>query len=162
MRIVLNSVWYSTVLLSLLMLSSCVTAMSSSGGLKRRLEVEQLFDSGTLLPKHSYYSEGPSVEPEAIIAVSNDYQLQTKLWIKRDWTAKELAQSVRWIRLSEFGLCRADAGVLLAPDGKEIGIWFSKKNSAVIRQPASGVVEVYPFIYQGTSACSRQDRHDDF
>ncbi len=158
----LNIVLYSTVLLSLLMLGSCVAAMSGSGGLKRRLEVEQLFDSGTLLPNYSYYSEGPPVEPEAIIAISNKFQLQTKLWVKRDWTAKELAESVRWIRLSEFGLCRADAGVLLAPDGKEIGIWFSKKNSTVIRQPAPGVVEVYPFVYQGTSACSRQDRHDDF
>lgn len=158
-----KAVVYGSILTSLVLLSSCVIAMSGSGRLQRRLEVEQLFDSGTILPNHSYYSEGPLSEPDAIIAISNEFRLQTKLWTKRDWTTKELAESVRWIRINEFGLCRADAGVLLAPDGKEIGIWFSKKNGTIIRQPVPGVVEVYPFVYQGSSPCGRQDyRENDY
>lgn len=162
MKRAIKTVLSSIIIILPFLMSSCVAGTSSSGGLQRRLEVEKLFDSGTLLSNHSYYSEGPSSEPNAIIAISNEFQLQSNLWSKMEWNAKELAATVRWMRIGEFGLCRTDGGVLLAPDGTEIGIWFSKRNNSIVRQPAPGVVEVYPFVYVGSTPCARRDRSDMF
>jgi hypothetical protein len=160
MKSLLRAILSITLILFPFLLSSCVTGAASSGRLQRRLEVEKLFDSGTLLSDHSYYIQGPLSEPDAIIAISNKFQLQSTLWGKMEWSGNELGDVVRWMRFDERGGCTTDAGVLLAPYGEEIGIWFSKRDSSVIREPSPGVVEIYPFQYNGISPCARREHRD--
>ena len=117
---------YYVAILSLLVLSwGCAAISAPSGGLQKRMQVEQLFESGTLLPDHTYYIYGSEVEPDAIIAISNEFHLQTKLWSQRDWTAEEFKKAIFWMQSEETGFCEAEGGVLIAPDGQEIGAWYS-------------------------------------
>ncbi len=154
---------YCIVLFSLFFcLQGCVAISSSpSGGLLLSLEVEQLFESGTFLADHTYYTDGSEIEPDVIIAISNKFQLQTKIWTKRDWTAENLKKAVFWMQSEEFGFCDNNGGVLIAPDGQQIGIWYSKKDLGTVRQPAPGVVEVFSFWYTPGSPCARQKFLDE-
>jgi hypothetical protein len=152
---------YLVILLCLLMLQEgCISLSASSGGLQKRMEIEQLFESGTLLPDHTYYIDGSEVEPDAIIAISNTFQLQTNFWSQRDLTVKELKSAVFWMQTAEVGFCEAEGGVLIAPDGQQIGAWYSQKDIGTVRQPSPGVVEVFPFMYSPGSPCNRRERLD--
>ncbi len=143
-----------------LLLGGCATMSVSRGRLERRLAVEHLFESGTILEDYTYYTDGSPNNPDAIIALSNAYRLQSGIWIRRDWDASELSQVVNWMQIEEIGLCSTDGGILVAPDGREIGVWYSKKNLSIIREPSPFVVQVYPFRYTFPSPCRRQERHD--
>jgi hypothetical protein len=144
-------------------LEGCIVAGSSSyGGLQKRMEIEELFESGTLLTDHTYYIDGSEIEPDVIIAISNKFHLQTKIWSKKeDWTAKNLSKAVFWMQSEEVGFCYNEAGVLIAPDGQQIGIWYSKRDHSTVRQPAPGVVEVFSFWFSPGSPCARQKYLDD-
>ena len=158
----IKSILYSFLLCAFfLLITGCAGISSSSGGLQKRMEVEQLFESGTLLPDHTYYTDGPESDPNAIIAISNRFQLQTKVWSQKDWVAEDLEKAVYWMQFAEYGFCDTEGGVLIAPDGQQIGIWYSKKDIGTIRQPAPGIVEVFPFIYGAGSPCQRQAIFDD-
>lgn len=157
-----KSVLYPFLLLAFfLLMQGCVAISSPNGGLQKRMEVEQLFESGTLLTDHTYYTDGSEIEPDAIIAISNEFQLQTQLWSQRDWTVTDLKKAVFWMQTAEYGFCSTEGGVLIAPDGQQIGVWYSKKDIGTIRQPAPGIVEVFPFIYRSNSPCHRQSILDD-
>lgn len=144
-------------------LEGCIVAVSSSsGGLQKRMEIEELFESGTLLPDHTYYVDGSEIEPDAIIAISDKFHLQTGIWSKKgDWTAENLSKAVFWMQSEEFGFCYNEAGALIAPDGQQIGVWYSKRDRSTVRQPAPGVVEVFSFWFTPGSPCGRQKILDD-
>lgn len=148
-------------LIVLISMGGCVAISSPSGWLQVSLEVEYLFEAGTLLSDHTYYTEGSEIEPDAIIAISNDYHLQTQIWTKREWTAQNLEKAVYWMQSEELGFCSNDGGVLIAPDGKQVGIWYSKKGITTIRESSPGIVEVFPFRYRTGSSCWRQAKQDD-
>ncbi len=138
-------------------LQGCVSLSAPSGGLRISLEAEQMFVSGNLLPDHTYYTEGPNNNPDAIIAVSNAFQLQTELWSRRDWDVKGLKDAVFWMQSDEYGFCTTDGGVLIAPDGQQVGIWYSKRTIGAVRQITPTVIEIYPFMYSVGSECARQN-----
>jgi hypothetical protein len=126
------------------------------------MEIEQLFESATMLADHTYYIDGSDIEPDAIIAISNEFQLQTNIWSKRDeWTAENLEKAVFWMQSEEFGFCYNEGGVLITPEGQQIGIWYSKRDQGVVRQPAPGVVEVFSFWFTPGSPCAYQKISDD-
>ena len=153
----LRIICWSSLLITALFSGGCVVGVGvSTGSQPNSLEVENLFTAGTLLPDHSYYIQGSSVEPEAIIAISNKFQLQSRLWGKVEWGEKELKQATFWMQSSDTGFCATDGGYLMGPDGKQIGIWYSKRDSTTIKEVSPGVVEVYPFTFQGDSPCRRQ------
>ena len=145
----------------LLLTSGCVAISSPTGGLQKRMEIVQLFEAGTILADHIYYTEGSEVEPDAVIAISNAFQLRTKLWSQRDWTTENLKKAVFWMQAGTSVFCIPEGGVLIAPDGKQIGVWYSKKVVGTVRQPAPGIVQVFPFMYSGGSACAREALMDE-
>lgn len=145
-----------------LFLGAC--AVSSGGsfrGLQKKLEIEKLFQSATMLPDYTYYVQGPASDPEAIIAIKNTYQLRSRLWGRVKWTEKEMARVVFWMEKNAVGFCTADGGNLVASDGQTIGIWYSQRDVSLIKQPEPGVVEVYPFDYTFGSPCHRLSVMDD-
>ncbi len=140
-----------------LVLSACtVSGGNSPRSLQRSLEVEKLFQSATILPDHTYYVQGPVSDPVAIMALKNIYQLRSRLWSRVEWTEKEMARVVFWMENDEIGFCTTDGGNLVAADGQIIGIWYSQRDTSLIKQPEPGVVEVYPFDFTSTSPCRRQ------
>jgi len=148
-------------LFCLMFLDACVASGGgSSRALQRNLEAEELFRAATILPDHTYYMQGNRPDPEAVIALSNAFQLQSRLWAKVEWTKKELDTAVFWMQNSEVGLCDTDGGYIVAPDGQRVGIWYSQRDISVVKQPAPGIVEIYPFQFESGSPCRRQFLRD--
>jgi hypothetical protein len=142
-------------------LGACVTSGGgASRALQRSLEVEATFQAGTIVPDHTYFIQGTNSEPEAIIALSNSFQLQSRLWEKVEWTQKELDTVVFWMQNAELGFCSTDGGYLVAQDGERLGLWYSKRDLTVIKGPTAGVVEIYPFKFMSSSPCQRQHLRD--
>ncbi len=162
-RVNLPRSWALCLFCSLFLTACVINAGVSSRGLQHSLEVESIFQKGTLLADHTYYMQGTSSsEPETIIAVSNSFQLQSRLWTKVDWTKKELDTAVFWMQNSEMGFCSTDGGYLVAPDGQKAGVWYSQRDVSVVKQPAAGVIEIYPFGFQPGSPCQRQFLRDQW
>ncbi len=156
LRISFSTGWLLS-LFCLFFLAACVVSAGVySRGLQHNMEVENIFQQGSLLPDHTYYILGTYPEPEAIIAVSNSFQLQSRLWTKVDWTKKELSTAVFWMQNAEMGFCSTNGGYLVAPDGQQVGIWYSQRDVSFVKQPAAGVIEIYPFEFQPGSPCERQ------
>ncbi len=150
------------VLLLFILLSGCVIGSSGpSGRLQGDLGVLKSFNTPTILPDHTYYIQGVKADPKAIIAIKNNYQLRSRLWKRVDWSAKDLEKAVFWLQNSENELCMTSAGYLLLPTGEQLGIWYSQREMAIIKQPEANVVEVYPFKYVPGSSCQEQDWADD-
>ena len=148
-------------LFCLTLLSGCVVSGgASSRALQRSLEAEEFFQAGTILPDHTYYIQGTQREPEAVIALSSAFQLQSRLWAKVEWTQKELEDAVFWMQSSEVGFCTTDGGYIVAPDGQKVGVWYSQRDISVVKRPALGIVEIYPFQFRSGSPCRRQFLQD--
>ena len=156
LRISRSISWVLCLFCSFFLGACVVSAGVFPRGLQRSMEVESIFQEGTLLADHTYYIQGTYPEPETIIVVSNSFQLQSRLWTKVDWTKKELSTAVFWMQNSEIGFCSTDGGYLVAPDGQKVGIWYSQRDISIVKQPAAGVVEIYPFEFQPGSPCERQ------
>ncbi|MEN8200293.1 MAG: hypothetical protein ABFR63_09510 [Thermodesulfobacteriota bacterium] len=141
----------------LLFLGACAGGGGgASSGLRTSMEVEQFFQSATVLPDHRYYIQGVAANPEAIIAVKNSFQLRSKFWSPVDWTEKELKDAVFWMQVGEIGFCTSKSGYLTTPGAERVGIWYSQRDWIIVKQPEPGVVEVYPFDYIQGSPCHRQ------
>lgn len=151
-------------LLCLFCLTVLVGCTASGGGssraLQRSMEAEEFFQAGTVLPDHTYYMQGNYPDPDAVIALSNSFQLQSRLWAKVEWTQKELANAVFWMQNTELGACSTDGGYIVAPDGQKVGVWYSQRDISVVKQPAPGIVEVYSFQFKPGSPCQRQFLRD--
>lgn len=58
----------------ILITQGCVgISLSSSGVMPQSLEVQRIFDSGTLLTDHVYYTDGSPVDPDVIIAINKEW-----------------------------------------------------------------------------------------
>jgi len=107
-------------------------------------EVQLLFESGTVLPDHTYYYLGSITAPDTIIAISNQFTLRTRVWAQVDLTEQILNGWLQWYRTEHYAAgCEYRGGVILTPDGRRAGYWYSQNIINIIRMPESGVIEVY-------------------
>lgn len=141
------------ILLIFFCLSIGCTVTQNQGKLVRTGEVTQLVESGTVLPEHTYYYTGPQAEPDAIIAIDNRFTLQAKYWIKVDDVAAQLKDWNRYIDNAhrvpneQEGPRSLDpfyrGARIMAPDGSQAGIWYSRHDHTVIQFPDPSTIILY-------------------
>ena len=119
----------------LLFLSLAVVSMSGCAGtgnfgrLVRDDNVKNAFETYRLPPDHRYYYSGPDASPKALIGIQNDFRLESNFWKPVELTTERLK---RWFE--KGGLTREDYDLsrngaeILAPDGRQIGIWYAMRN----------------------------------
>jgi len=131
------------VLLGLAILAGC--AAGPPGG-KWEIDpaAQQVFESGTVLPDHAYYYLGSFTAPDSIIAINKQFALRTRVWAQVDLTGQMLNGWLQWYRTEHYGPgCEYRGGVILTPDGRQAGFWYSQNIINIIRMPEAGVIEVY-------------------
>ncbi|ADW18283.1 hypothetical protein Despr_2136 [Desulfobulbus propionicus DSM 2032] len=112
--------------------------------------VQQTFEAGQLFPEHSYYYLGSITAPESIIAIDNRFTLQTRVWAHIDMSEQRLNGWLQWYRGERYGGCDYYGGVILAPDGRRAGVWYSPNIFNIIRMPEPNVLEVFqPYSFMG-------------
>jgi len=136
------------------MLAACITIPSPAYKYSR--EVDRLFETSTLLKKHTYYYIGSPVEPDAIIAIDNQFTMTSKVWSKVDINQKILDDWAFWHdTYLGWWSCPYRGVLLLAPDGRQVGVGYSRWTFSVIKMPGPNEIVVYP--PQALGSCRRHD-----
>jgi len=145
--------------LALFMLTACVTTGPSSYSYSQ--EVDRIFEPPpTLLKDHTYYYIGTSTEPDAIIAIDNQFTMTSKVWSKVDITQKILDDWAFWIdTYLGWWSCPYRGVQLLAPDGRQVGVGYSRWTFSVVKMLGPNEITVYQ--PQALGSCRRHDFLDD-
>ena len=124
---------FSTRLLLFSLLITVAFIASCSGNYGRLVyndNVKKAFETYQLPPNHTYYYSGPDALPDAVIGIRNEYRLESKFWKPVEPTQKLLKNWLEW----RWGQSRdgfnfeRNGQDILAPDGRQIGVWYAVKN----------------------------------
>ncbi len=146
--------------LALVFMTSCA-GTGNYGKLVPDDNVKKTFETYQLPPDYTYYYSGPDAMPKALIGIQNDFHLESKFWKPVELTHKQLK---RWfekggISRRDYDLSRNGAEIL-APDGRQIGIWYAMKNwkdRATIKMIDDKTVNVSPPIENSSRQNKRLD-----
>lgn len=116
------------------------------GEMKDDAVAKKTVEDAKMLPDHTYYFLGGSIgEPDSIIAIKKGYTLRdSKVWTRvREMSPAILRGWVQAWKQDGHALSELHGGVLLDPDGKEAGIWYSHFPGSTLMMPTPGVLDVY-------------------
>jgi hypothetical protein len=106
---------------------------ANQGGLRMSRDVNNLFESYQVLDNYNYYYSGPDARPNAILGIHDDYTLRSDLWKAVDLTPDQLRLWIRMMTDHRGTSLRTYGARVIAPDGKDIGIWYSPWNWTAVR-----------------------------
>lgn len=145
----------------LLMLVGAFSTGCAANGPGGRWEVaagvQQEFESGRILPDHTYYYLGSSSAPDSIIAINNQFTLRTRVWAQVNLTQEMFNGWLNWYRTDYVRGCEYHGGVILTPDGRKAGVWYSQNIFNIIRMPEPGVLEVFQPHSFAMATCGAQN-----
>ena len=119
---------------------------SPMGVMKADAAAKKTFEDGKVLPDYTYYYIGSIVEPDSVIAIKKGYTLRdSKIWSKVEDMSNLMVRT--WLQAwkndgHEFS--DLSGGVILDPDGKAAGIWYSHYPNGAVMMPIPGVLDVFP------------------
>lgn len=112
---------------ALLMLACAASAcMTPQVTFRRDAGVNAAFEAAVVLPDYDYYYSGPEAQPLAIVGIRQGQRFEQGLWKKVALSEKQLKDWV-WLIDSATRATRDQyyGAKILAPDGTELGIWYS-------------------------------------
>ena len=110
------------------------------GKFKLSRDVEKIFISRQVLPDYKYYYSGSNVRPDAIMAIHPNYTLDDELWTKIRDPQKELKL---WFR-ETHKMLSAHTYYILSPEGKQIGIYYSRWRTGTVKMGENNQVIITP------------------
>jgi len=116
------------------------------GAMKADAAAKKAFEEGKMLPDHTYYYLGGSiVEPDSVIAIKKGFTLRdSKVWSKvEDMSDKVVRGWLQAWKNDGHAFSDLNGGVLLAPDGAQVGIWYSHYPGSAVMMPKPGVLDVF-------------------
>lgn len=128
----------------LILLTACTGG--NYGEIRLSSEVNRLFESHQVLENHNYYYSGSNAIPNAIIGIHKDYTLRSELWKPVELTSDHLRQWINLMTDYKAYSFRTDGANILDPEGKIIGIWYSRYDETVVKILEDHQVIVYPPI----------------
>lgn len=129
------------------MLTGC---LGSYGKVRIDNELAGQFLNGDVPADYNYYYNGREFVPYAIIGLRPQYTLASKHWHPVTPNTKDFKRMARGL-YSMPDYDRPAAGVLIAPDGRELGIWYSFSPWATITMKGPGEVSILS-PYQPTAS----------
>jgi len=123
----------------IMVLAGC--SMANYGQLKPNDEVTQAFKNSQILPNLKYYYRGTYSRPIAIVGIKENYELDSKLWVKIDPDSKDFQALIKKVSLQGSGSIVNPWGfIILDPSGKEAGVWYSAIRAAAVEIKADGQI----------------------
>jgi len=114
--------------------------MANYGKFKQSREVEKIFTSGQVLSDHKYYHTCSNSRARAVMGINKKYTLDDEFWDKAKDIQKELKL---WVgqtnkRKNAWGY------YILAPDGQQIGIYYSRGDAGSVKMGENNQVTIFP------------------
>jgi hypothetical protein len=115
------------------------------GQMKADPDAKKAFEEGKVVPDYTYYYIGSIGQPDSVIGITKPYTLRdAKVWSKvLDMSDKVLRGWLQAWKNDGHALGDMHGGVLLDPDGKKAGIWYSHFPGSAVRMPKPGMLEVF-------------------
>jgi len=122
--------------------AGCAAGPKNFGKNKLSDEAAKAFESFQVLPDHAYYYSGSKVSPDAILAVHNSYVMTSDdLWTKTSPDSKQLKF---WVETLQKSAANPPYGYfLLTPDGKQIGVIYTRWDPGPVEMGEGNQVSVY-------------------
>ncbi|MBM9536490.1 hypothetical protein [Desulfobulbus alkaliphilus] len=146
---------------TLLLISGCSSKIPN-GAWQVDREAQKSFKTATVLPDHTYYYLGSSSAPASVVAISNEFVLRTRVWARVDISENILRGWRQWHTAIENSSCRYFGGVILAPDGRQAGVWYSQNIINTVRMPEPGVLEIFQPVSTSGRECGERERERVF
>ena len=143
-----------TIIFSLFFMGCAVHTSTNSryGSIQEQHAVTNQFRSGEINPGYRYFYAGVFNEPDAILGLDSRFAVEGKFWTPIELTSEELR---RWItrldrvredpetfaRRYNF---RYQGAYILDPNGRQVGIWYSKKDWGVFEFPEANLIIAHP------------------
>ena len=115
--------------LVVLFLSAC--AFHAYGKFAGSSEVKKAFQTGHVYPEYNYYYSGRENMPYAIIGIVKNYSVPSKYWIRFDPNSEKLKKMAGTLYQNINDISYGSK--IMAPDGRQIGIWYSTVLDASIK-----------------------------
>ena len=139
-------IYSPVVLIALLMIMGGCSGAGNYGRLQRSPDADRIFKTYQALPDYQYYFTGPAGRPDAIMALQNEYSLETTQWTHFspfDDTLKKGVDAINFhhstsVRYYPYGF------FILDPEGKRMGIWYSIWDWTTIIFQEDKRIEVFP------------------
>jgi hypothetical protein len=133
------------IMMAALLLAGCANLVSDlpQGQWLEEEQVQALVEDGIVFPDHRYYYLGSITAPDSFIAIHKEWRLRTRVWAEVEMTPQRLAGWLQWYRTEQYGICEYRGGRILAPDGRQVGYWYSQNRFNLVYVPEPAVVEVY-------------------
>lgn len=145
-----------TVLLAATLAGCAPTAPSGRWEADNR--VGQVFESATVLPNHTYYYLGSITAPDSVIAIDSRFTLQSRVWAEIEISEQILRNWLAWFPVAHSRNCQFRGGVILTPDGRQAGVWYSPNLINLVQEPEPGVLVVFQPRSTGLSGCTDQEQ----
>ena len=135
----------------LLFLSGCIALKCPDcGRLVSSPQVNEQFRSIQILADHRYYYSGEILEPDAIIAIHQDYVLEKGFWTEIQLSEKQLNDWM-WAFSTVEDLyddndriiVNYEGSIIVDPDGNRVGVYFSKYHHTLVMFPGNNRVIIY-------------------
>ena len=142
-------------------LTGCVTCQEC-GSLKRNHEITRLFMNNEIVPGYSYYFNGSTQWPSAVMAIDSNYSIMAQFWKPVELEGQDMSS---WLRNAvnwkgELNT-KKNGAEILSPEGVRVGIFFSKYDNLITKFQSDKVIQVYAPSYlagQGRGETSRYNK----
>jgi len=122
--------------------AGCAAGSKTYGINKLSDDAAKAFESFRVLPDHNYYYSGLNVSPDAILAIHNSYVLTSEdLWTQ---TAPDGKQLKFWVESLQGSVANPAYGyTILTPDGKQIGVIYTRWDPGPVEMGEGNQVSIY-------------------
>ena len=109
----------------LILVSGCATTTGNFGRLIHNDNVTQNFEDFKVTPGYQYYYSGTKTYPRAVVGISKEVTMNSKLWEPIELTSKRLHS---WIWGQAHRIIKnykSYGSNIIGPNKEHIGIWYS-------------------------------------
>jgi hypothetical protein len=125
-----------------LLFSGCTS--SKFGKLEKSAEATKMFKDYRTLPNHKYYYRGAYDRPTALVAINDDYTLDSNLWSEIDPNGPDFKKLVDKL-IGDPGVDSGFGSIIYDHTGNKVKIWYSPLHYATVEiDPNNRIVLLAP------------------
>jgi hypothetical protein len=128
--------------LALLIPALFMGCFANYGKYRQSWDVAKMFESLQVPGEYRYYYAGSDKDPDALLGLHRDYNLNNALWKETEMDSKKLKNWIDEINLVRY-LRPASGYYILDPDNNIIGIYYSKWAGGPVKMESGNEVVVH-------------------
>lgn len=144
----------ASVLMFFLLAGFAAAAGITYGTLDRDRDLDNMFRSYEVMQDYNYYTTGSYDQPNAILLVHRDYELDNPadLWIEIPYV--DYSQKRKWVSVisSDVDFNRSGgyfAAYILDRNGTKVGVWYAKDDFTTVKFLGGNRLQVYTPVLIG-------------